>query len=102
MPNEADEGHTLDICASPVPTYIQQQPSISTVGKPARPVTKRKRATQEDVYDLQCQVLKGQLEEQKLAREKTILQIELLKQLSQDQGNGGLTGSQLALFAALN
>jgi len=77
--------------------------STSTVGKSvSRPVTKRKRATQEDAYDLQCQVLKGQLEEQKLVKEKTILQIELLKQLSQDQGNGGLTGSQLALFAALN
>jgi hypothetical protein len=47
-------------------------------------------------------VLKGQLEEQKLVKEKTILQIELLKQLSQDQGNGGLTGLQLALFVALN
>ena len=34
--------------------------------------------------------------------EKTILQIDLIKQLSQDQGNGGLTGSQLALFATLN
>ena len=73
MPKEADEGHILDICA--IPVQQQQQPSISTVGKPARPVTKRKRATQEDVYDLQCQVLKGQLEEQKLAREKTILYI---------------------------
>jgi hypothetical protein len=47
-------------------------------------------------------VLKGQLEEQKFVKEKTILQIELIKQLSQDQGNSGLTGSQLALFAALN
>jgi len=55
------------------------------------------------VYALQFQVLKGQLEEQKLVKEKTILQIELLKQLSQGQGgNGGLTGSQLAFFAALN
>jgi hypothetical protein len=54
------------------------------------------------VDELQCQVLKGQLEEQKLTKEKTILQIELIKQLSQDQGNGGLAGSQLALFAPLN
>jgi hypothetical protein len=39
---------------------------------------------------------------QELVKEKTILQIELLKQLSQGQGgNGGLTGSQLALFAVL-
>ena len=77
---------------------------MSTVGKSAsRPVTKRKRASHEDVYDLQCQVLKRQLEEQELVKEKTILQIELLKQLSQGQwGNGGLTGSQLALFAVLN
>ena len=38
-----------------------------------------------------------------MVKEKTILQIELLKQLSQGQGgNGGLTGSQLALFAVLN
>ena len=96
-------GHSQDIFASPVPTSVQQQPSTSTVGKSvSRPVTKRKRATQGDVYDLQCQVLKGQLEEQKLVKEKTILQIELIKQLSQDQGNSGLTGSQLALFAALN
>lgn len=86
-----------------MPTSVQQQPSTSTVGKyVSRPVTKRKRTTQEDAYDMQCQVLRGQLEEQKLVKEKTILQIELLKQLSQDRGNGGLTGSQLSLFAALN
>ena len=102
MPKEADRGHSQDIFASPVPTSVQQQPSTSTVEKYAsRPITKHKRATLENVYDLQCQVLKGQLEEQKLVKENTILQIELLKQLSQDQGNGGLTGSQLALFAAL-
>ena len=103
MPKEADRGNSQDIFASPVPTSVQQQPSTSTVEKSvSRPITKHKRATQEDVYGLQCQVLKGQLEEQKLVKEKTILQIELIKQLSQDQGNSGLTGSQLALFAALN
>jgi hypothetical protein len=32
-----------------------------------------------------------------------MLQIELIKQLSQDQGNGGLiTSSQLALFTVFN
>ena len=103
MPKEADRGNSQDIFASPVPTSVQQQPSTSTVKKSvSRPITKHKRATQEDVYGLQCQVLKGQLEEQKFVKEKTILQIELIKQLSQDQGNSGLTGSQLALFAALN
>ena len=103
MPKEADRGHSQDIFTSPVPTSVQQQPSTLTVEKSeSRPITKRKRATQEDDYELQCQVLKGQLEEQKLTKEKTILQIELIKQLSQDQGNGGLAGSQLALFAPLN
>ena len=103
MPKEADRGHSKNIFISPVPTSVQQQPSTSTVEKSvSRPITKRKRATQEDVYKLQCQVLKGKLEEQKLTKGKTILQIELIKQLSQDQGNGGLTGSQLALFAPLN
>ena len=70
-----------------MPTSVQQQPSTRTVEKSvSRPITKRKQATQEDAYELQCQVLKGQLEEQKLTKEKTILQIELIKQLSQDQG----------------
>jgi len=107
LQKEADREHSQDIFASPVssvPTPVWGQSSTSTVGKSAsRPATKRKRASQEDVYALQFQVLKGQLEEQKLVKEKTILQIELLKQLSQGQGgNGGLTGSQLAFFAALN
>ena len=103
MPKEGERGNSQDIFTSPVPTSVQQQPSTSTVEKSvSRPITKRKRATQEDVYELQCQVLKGQLEEQKLTKEKTMLQIELIKQLSQDQGNGGLTSSQLALFAAFN
>ena len=104
MPKEGERGNSQDIFTSPVPTPIQQQqPSTSTVETSvSRPITKRKRATQEDVYELQCQVLKGQLEEQKLTKEKTMLQIELIKQLSQDQGNGGLSGSQLALFAAFN
>jgi hypothetical protein len=87
LPKEADRGHSQDIFTSPVPTSVQQQPSTRTVEKSvSRPITKRKQATQEDAYELQCQVLKGQLEEQKLTKEKTILQIELIKQLSQDQG----------------
>ena len=103
MPKEADRGNLQDIFTNPVPISVQQQPSTSTVEQSvSRPITKRKRATQEDAYELQCQVLNGQLEEQKLTKEKTILQIDLIKQLSQDQGNGGLTGSQLALFATLN
>ena len=103
LPKEGERGNSQDIFTSPVPTSVQQQPSTSTVEKSvSRPITKCKWATQEDVYELQCQVLKGQLEEQKLTKEKTMLQIELIKQLSQDQVNGGLTSSQLALFTAFN
>jgi hypothetical protein len=53
-------GHSQDIFASPVPTSVQQQPSTSTVGKSvSRPVTKRKRATQEDVIRSAVSSAKG-------------------------------------------
>jgi hypothetical protein len=48
-------------------------------------VVKRKRASHEDVLDLQVKVLKGKLEEQKLNKLKLQLQIDMLKKYSSNE-----------------
>ena len=60
---------------------------------------KRKRASHEDVLDLQVKVLKGKLEEQKLNKLKLQLQIDMLKKYSSNEYT--LSSSQTALLSSM-
>jgi hypothetical protein len=62
-------------------------------------VVKRKRASHEDVLDLQVKVLKGKLEEQKLNKLKLQLQIDMLKKYSSNEYT--LSSSQMALLSSM-
>ena len=92
------------------PTQAPAQPvdAIVYVNNPAVPptqatksdkVVKRKRASQEDVLDLQVKVLKGKLEEQKLNKLKLQLQIDMLKKYSSNEYT--LSSSQMALLSSM-
>jgi hypothetical protein len=62
-------------------------------------VVKRKRASHEDVLDLQVKVLKGKLEEQNLNKLKLQLQIDVLKKYSSNEYT--LSSSQMALLSSM-
>jgi hypothetical protein len=62
-------------------------------------VVKRKRASHEDVLDLQVKVLKGKLEEQNLNKLKLQLQIDMLKKYSSNEYT--LSSSQMALLSSM-
>jgi hypothetical protein len=62
-------------------------------------MVKRKRASHEDVLDLQVKVLKGKLEEQNLNKLKLQLQIDMLKKYSSNEYT--LSSSQMALLSSM-
>jgi anti-anti-sigma regulatory factor len=62
-------------------------------------VVKRKRASHEDVLDLQVKVLKGKLEEQNLNKLKLQLQIDMLKKYSSNEYT--ISSSQLAFLSSM-
>jgi hypothetical protein len=62
-------------------------------------VVKRKRASHEDVLDLQVKVLKGKLEEQKLNKLKLQLQIDMLKKYSSNEYT--ISSSQMAFLSSM-
>ncbi|CAC5356693.1 unnamed protein product [Mytilus coruscus] len=114
---------------------VNSLPLNTTVGLPSRPVTamsestenisvpsinvikKRRRVTQEDVFQMQIKVLKEQMslyteqrqlvkeqtEKEKKQTEKVAIQIQLLKKLNEDNTiPPTLTGSQAAYLAAMS
>jgi hypothetical protein len=62
-------------------------------------MVKRKRASHEDVLDLQVKVLKGKLEEQKLNKLKLQLQIDMLKKYSSNEYT--ISSSQMAFLSSM-
>ena len=62
-------------------------------------MVKRKRASYEDVLDLQVKVLKGKLEEQKLNKLKLQLQIDMLKKYSSNEYT--ISSSQMAFLSSM-
>jgi hypothetical protein len=62
-------------------------------------MVKRKRASHEDVLDLQVKVLKGKLEEQKLNKLKLQLQIDVLKKYSSNEYT--ISSSQMAFLSSM-
>jgi hypothetical protein len=62
-------------------------------------MVKRKRASHEDVLDLQVKVLKGKLEEQKLNKLKLQLQINMLKKYSSNEYT--ISSSQMAFLSSM-
>ena len=87
---------------------VQPVEAIVYVNNPAVPPTqatkstkmvKRKRASHEDVLDLQVKVLKGKLEEQKLNKLKLQLQIDMLKKYSSNEYT--ISSSQMAFLSSM-
>ncbi|CAC5400077.1 unnamed protein product [Mytilus coruscus] len=62
--------------------------------------SRKPKTSSEDILDLQAQVLKGQLEEQKINKQKVQLQIELLRKVITSQ-DYTLSPSQMALLTSL-
>ncbi|CAG2192391.1 unnamed protein product [Mytilus edulis] len=62
--------------------------------------SRKRKTSSEDIRELQAQVLKGQLEEQKLNKQKLQLQIELLRKVTTGQ-DYTLSSSQMALLTSL-
>ncbi|CAC5412673.1 unnamed protein product [Mytilus coruscus] len=129
----------IAVAPTRIPLYpmilVNSLPLNTTVGLPSRPVTamsestenisvpsinvikKRRRVTQEDVFQMQIKVLKEQMslyteqrqlvkeqtEKEKRQTEKFAIQIQLLKKLNEDNTiPPTLTGSQVAYLAAMS
>ncbi|XP_076116618.1 uncharacterized protein LOC143084096 [Mytilus galloprovincialis] len=90
--------------AASVPTTLPSKPVSTKTAvvdcNHVLPTSRKRKTSSDDIRELQAQVLKGQLEEQKLNKQKLHLQIELLRKVTTGQ-DYTLSSSQMALLTSL-